>query len=91
MFSFSRRAAPPSSSAEVKALYRRILRAIRDLEPEHQKTYYDYTRLKMTENEAVKGKTEIRKLIADANEELAWVESVLKRKAEARQTPGFHR
>lgn len=91
MFSFSRRAAPPSSSVEVKALYRRILRAIRNLEPEHQKTYYDYTRLKIMENEHVKGKTEIRKLIEDANEELAWVESVLRRKAESRKTPRLER
>ena len=87
MFSFTRKAAPPSTVSKVTALYRRILRAVKDLEPEHQKTYYDLTRIKMTEHAHVKDRKEILKLISEAEEELSWVESVLKRKAESRKTP----
>lgn len=87
MFSFSRKAAPPSTAAKVTALYRRILRVIKELEPEHQKTYYDYTRIKMQQNANVKDSREIMKLITAAEEELQWVESVLKRKDVAQATP----
>lgn len=71
----------PSSKdrAQVTNLYRNIMRVIKQLEPAHQRLWYDYTRLKFDEN-ASKSNQEVRKLVKDAYEELDWVKSVIARK-----------
>jgi hypothetical protein len=60
-------------------LYRQCMRVIKQLEPNHQKIWYDYTRLKFEEQEKCNGK-QVKKLVSDALEELEWVKSVLARK-----------
>ncbi len=77
---FSRKLNPSKTGA--LALYRQCIRVIKRLKPEHQKLWYDYTRLKYSENSQLKDMTQIKKKIADAKEELAWVESVVSRKEE---------
>lgn len=68
------------SPKESIALYRRCMKIIMRLQPNHQKIWYDYTRLKFEENAQVTDKAKIKKLIADAEEEINWVKSVLDRK-----------
>jgi hypothetical protein len=50
------------------------------LEPHHKKIWYDYTRLKFEENEAVSDVKIIKSLINNADEEIEWVQSILARK-----------
>lgn len=64
----------------VLLFYRNCLRVIQQLQPAHQKIWYDYTRLKFAENEGLKDEKVLEKLLKDGNEELEWVVSVLKRK-----------
>lgn len=62
----------------VIGLYRECMRVIGKLQPDHQKLWYDYTRLKFQEN-AQCNAAEVRKLVSNAHEELEWVKSVLQR------------
>lgn len=73
--------AAPSSRAQVLTLYRRVLRAIRNLQPTHQKIYYDLTRLKLEEHKDERNAKVISELVAAGHEEVSWVESVIQRKA----------
>jgi predicted RNA-binding protein with EMAP domain len=61
-------------------LYRKCMRVIQQLQPNHQKLWYDYVRLKYDENSSLKDKQKIDKVIAAAYEELSWVQTVLDRK-----------
>ena len=65
---------------QVLLFYRNCLRVIKQLQPAHQKIWYDYTRLKFAENEGLKDEKVLEKRLKDGNEELEWVVSVLKRK-----------
>lgn len=67
-------------SYEVIWLYRRCMKVIQQLQPNHQKIWYDYVRLKYDENANVTDKEKIKTLIRNGFEELDWVESVLARK-----------
>ncbi len=68
---------------QVLLFYRNCLRIIQQLKPTHQKIWYDYTRLKFAENEAVNDEKVVEKLLKDGNEELEWVKSVIKRREES--------
>ncbi|RYG68773.1 hypothetical protein EON64_04410 [archaeon] len=72
----------PSSKdrAQVVNLYRSVMRVVKQLEPSHQRLWYEYTRLKFAENQS-KNSQEVKKLIKNAYEELDWVKSVIARKA----------
>lgn len=65
---------------EVIGLYRNCLRIIQQLEEKHQKTWYDYLRLKYEENANVKDEKRIVFLLKQAREEIDWVQSILDRK-----------
>lgn len=60
-------------------LYRSCMRTIKQLQPSHQKLWYDYTRLKFAEHEG-KSPAEVKKVISAAFEELEWVKSVVARR-----------
>lgn len=60
-------------------LYRECMRVVRQLQPSHQKIWYDYTKLKFAEN-AHRSPEDIRTLVSSAYEELEWVKSVVQRK-----------
>ena len=60
--------------------YRQCLRAIRKLDSDYQKMYYDYTRLKYDEHAHLKDEKKIRLILNNAKEELDWLNSVLVRK-----------
>lgn len=60
--------------------YRRCMRVIQQLQPNFQKTYYDYVRLKYEENAKLTNKQEIQRVISSSTEELEWLQTVLDRK-----------
>lgn len=67
-------------SYEALWLYRSCIKVIQQLQPNHQKIWYDYVRLKYEESANVTDKEKIKKLIRGGFEELDWVQSVLTRK-----------
>ncbi len=64
----------------VKGFYKKCLKVIMTLQPDHQKIWYDYTRLKFAENENCKDPKKIKTLLSNAEEELDWVIKVVKLK-----------
>jgi hypothetical protein len=69
------------------ALYRRCMRVVQQLQPHHQKTWYDYVRLKYSENSSLTDDRAIKKKISSAYEELEWLQSVLDRQHEFSKKP----
>ena len=65
---------------EALAFYRACLRVIGQLEPEHKKIWYDYTRLKYAENLNLQNGQKLQRILEESREELEWVKSVLSRK-----------
>ncbi len=61
-------------------LYRKCMKVIQQIQPNHQKLWYDYVRLKYDEHSGLKDRQKIEKVIAAAYDELSWVQSVLDRK-----------
>lgn len=47
---------------------------------EHQSTWYDYTKMKFRDNREIKDPQRIKNLIAEASEEIDFVENMLKLK-----------
>lgn len=62
------------------SLYRKCMRIIMKLERSHQKTWYDYIKLKFEENRGNNDETKIKKLFSEANEQLDWVQTVIARR-----------
>ena len=58
------------------------MRITLQLEGNHKKIWYDYLRLKLAENSELKDEKKIRLLLAEGNESLDWMSSLLKRKDE---------
>lgn len=77
IFHFRKQKTNPSAAI---ILYRRCMEVIQQLQPSHQKTWYDYVRLKYEENAGLKDAAVIKKTIDSAYEELDWVQSVLNRR-----------
>ena len=67
------------------AFYRSCMKTISRLEPNHKKIWYDYVRLKYIENQNLRDKDRVKKILAEAREELEWVKSVLNRKDAIRE------
>ena len=65
---------------KVISFYRKALRVIQELEPNHQMIWYDYLRLKYEENATLDNEKKILGLIADGEESLAWTRTILDRK-----------
>jgi len=57
--------------------YRDSLRVIRQLESSHQKTWYDYLRLKFYENRDIHDSLKLKRILVESEEELAWVQHVI--------------
>lgn len=74
-----------TSNKEAISFYRSCMRIIGRLEPNHRKTWYDYTRLKYAEYKSLSDKQQIRKILENGKEELEWVQSVLNRKDAIRE------
>jgi hypothetical protein len=64
----------------VLALYRKCLRMSGRLVYEHQNTWYDYTKIKFRGNRDIHDQTKIKRFLRDAEEELDFVEKMLKMK-----------
>ena len=62
-------------------LFRQCLRMIKNLEPDHQKIWYDYTKLKYQENRKLSDEKKITRVIQDASEQLEWMKSIIDRKS----------
>lgn len=75
----------PNASLRLACLrmYRHCLRVIRRLEPDHQRTWHHYARLKFAENTNERSSHKIKALIADAYEQINWTETLLNRKEKA--------
>lgn len=67
------------------ALYRSCLRAIKQLEPQFQKTYYDYVRLKYDELKDEKNRDIIKRAIEDGREQLDWLNTIFERKKQLKE------
>lgn len=59
------------------ALYRKCIKTICTLVPEHQKTWYDYLRLNFESDRNLTDQVVIRSKIAEAYEQLEWVDSIV--------------
>lgn len=64
----------------VIALYRRCLRLTGRLEYEHQSTWYEYTKIKFRGNRDMHDPSKIKGLMADAVDEIGFVEQMLNMK-----------
>lgn len=62
------------------SFYRRALRVIRQLEGEHQEVYYVYLKMKYKENANLRDSKKIKTMLRDAEEELDWLVTVIKRR-----------
>jgi hypothetical protein len=69
---------------EVRSFYRKTLRIIYQLEYNHQATWYDYLRLKLTANADIRDDKKISKLLAAGHEELELVSRVLEEKRKSK-------
>jgi len=73
-----------NSLAKVRPLalsfYRKALRVVQQLEGEHKVVYYTYLRMKYKENARIRDTKKIKLIITEANEELDWLVTVIKRK-----------
>ena len=56
------------------------MKIIQRLEPNHQKIWYDYTRLKYEEYKDLKDEKRIKKIIDEGIEQIEWVSSLLRLK-----------
>ena len=61
------------------AFYRKCIRIVYKLVPAHQRTWYDYLRLKYDESKGEVDANKIKKMLKEAEEELEWVKTIIER------------
>lgn len=80
MFFLRKKAISAPLRTNVINLYRQCLKVIKVLEPNHQKIWYDYTKLKYEENKMLSEEKKIARVIQEAEEQIEWMKSIIDRK-----------